>query len=181
MEFSISHGRSVAFAAFNSGNFAPVADLMKDAGTGNSRQRTEGLKAFLGAVHCLAQCVEGARAKGFGMTPVPPTADALLYTLVRSEADFFKDAARILVVAKKLKVIAPGIHAAVKEKEPGTPEKEPVPPSPMEVRVVSMPASRTVQVIERDEETLEVISTTSVTSDLPVEPDLLTELKRCIE
>lgn len=186
MDEVIKYGQAVALAAFNSRDFSSINNLIKDATTGSVNQRVVGYRAAFGAITNLAAIIDAVRqTQNVTITPALPSFGDLGYSAQRSQADFMNKAAQILATAKRLTVVMPGLRAtqptANESVAPPPTVKEPVSPSPMEVRVVSMPARLTVQEIERDEETLEIVRSTYSCVDAPVEPDLMTELKRRME
>lgn len=184
MDAIVQHGQAIALAAFNSGNFLPLAAIAKDAIADDANRRMVGLQAFCAAIVQFSRFIDGARAAGFRFTPEPPTADVLAYRAAISDADFWRDAALILDATKELVRAAPGIHAAqplppIKATEIERDEyheavriveryeggKRAVASSePIAVRVVAMPSRKTQTAVDRDESGA-IVSAMQVESD----------------
>lgn len=171
MTYVSSHGSATALEAFNSGNFAPVVDLMRDAVSANESRQAAGIAATLAALMRLAQVVEVARGSGYRFNPEPPTANDLMYRASIGGERFFEGARLVIAAAIELRRVAPALRladaepAAIQAESVDTPVATPsAPPQPIEVRVVSMPARQTASQIERDGEG-NIVRTTMIESD----------------
>jgi hypothetical protein len=173
MDAITQHGRSVAFAAFNSRDFVPIFMLARDARSPVTNRAAAGLQAFLSAIVELSRFIDGARAAGFRFTPEPPNASAMVYRAAISETNVWNDALLILEAAMQLVRVAPGIRVTenVPEPQPApAPSAEPTPsgaPQPIEVRVVSMPTRQTTSHIERDKNG-NIASASQIEKDLAI-------------
>lgn len=145
MNAIVQHGQAIAFAAFNTGNFQPLAAIVKDAVSEEANRREAGKQALASAVVQLARFLEAVRAKGFRFSPNPPAEPALIYRASISESNFWNDALLIMSVTQELLLVSPGIR--VREGSPAAPSPT-APAQPIEVRVVSMPTRKTVSEID---------------------------------
>ncbi len=159
----IRHGGALAVGAFNSGDFSSIADEMKNLASADKMQCFVSGTILGAAIAQLAQFIEEARALGYKFTPDPPTRDALACRAAISDAAFLNAAAQILDATRGLIRAVPGIRAS--KSLPGTAAPTPAPSQPIEVRIVAMPSRQALHVVERDEETLEIVSTTTTESD----------------
>ena len=156
MDAIVQHGQAIAFAAFNTRNFQPLAAIVKDAVSEDVNRREAGRQAYTSAIIQLARFLEAARTKGFRFSPEPPVVTTLVYRAAVSESHFWNDSLLILSTTLELLRVSPGILASegstaapVAAIKPEAPSPT-APAQPIEVRVVSMVTRKTVTEIDHN-------------------------------